>query len=415
MFSRQKTALFTAALIVLVVAAIEGIARVAIIVLLPRMGIDGRSTREIYAEQSDRLRTMLRDVDSSREVVDSVLGWRYRPGYRRGGDAVTPQGLRGDRLYDSLPPAGVLRIAAFGDSFVYGNEVDNGDNWTSLLEGDGSEIEALNFGVGGYGVDQAYLRYLREGHRFSPHVVVMGFISDDLRRLVNVYRRFVDSREVALAKPRFVMNGDDGLRILPNPLPSLTHYAHLIEQPGDVRRLGENDQWYSPAIYENPAYDPSATVRLAVTLWVHLRRQLLDADRVYVGEIVNRDSEAYRLQIALFERFLAAAQARGAEPVILLFPDRLSLERMRRGDATVYAPIAEALEHEGSPVIDLADAFQQFPNEALDDWFMPGGHYSRRGNEIVAAYVREWLRSAESPRGPMTALLTIARGSHVRR
>lgn len=412
MLSRRKTAAFTAIVIVLVLAVIEGMAQITVGVIMPRLGIDSRPTSEIYTEQSDRLRTMLREAERSREVVDSVLGWRYRPGYRNDGDAITAQGVRGDRLYEPLSSEGVLRVAAFGDSFVYGNEVSNRDSWTALLEGDGSDIEALNFGVGGYGVDQAYLRYLGEGARYSPHVVIMGFIPDDLRRLVNVYRRFVDSREVALAKPRFVLDGGGALRILPNPLPSLAHYERLLERPSDVRRLGEHDHWYSAAVYENAAYDISATMRLAVTLGLHLHRRLLDADRVYVGEIVNTNSEAYHLQMALFERFVSAARTHGAEPVILLFPDRLSLERMRRSDVTVYAPIARALANEGAPVIDLAHAFNKLPNEPLDHWFMPGGHYSPRGNEIVATAVRDWLQRRRSVDGSLSFPRTLARGSH---
>ena len=43
----------------------------------------------------------------------------------------------------------------------------------------------------GYGGDQAYLRYLFEGQRFAPRLVVMGCVPDDINRAVNAYRRFL--------------------------------------------------------------------------------------------------------------------------------------------------------------------------------------------------------------------------------
>ncbi len=389
--STEKKALFFGILLLVTVALVEGAARVALAVVAPRIGMDVRSTNAIFAEQSARVRTLLDDTE--REVIDSTLGWRYRPGYRNGADAVTAQGLRGDRLYDSLPPAGVLRFAAFGDSFVYGNEVGNADSWTAIVEQEAPRIEALNFGVGGYGVDQAYLRYLADGQRFSPHVVAMGFIADDLRRLVNVYRRFVDSREVALAKPRFVLDGGQQLVLLPNPLPTRSAYEGVLANPASVKRLGEHDHWYDAAVYENPAYDVSGTVRLAVAAWSRVRNRYLDADRLYLGEELNENSEAFRIQLVLFDRFLAAARERGVEPVILLFPDRLSLERRRAGSGTIYAPMARQLAARGAPVVDLAEAFATVTDEPVDSWFMPGGHYSRRGNEIVASHVRARLES----------------------
>lgn len=391
--ARSKRTLFTIIIVVVAIALIEGTARVALAIVAPALGIDVRPTSDIFAEQSSRVQKLFDEEDPSREVVDSALGWRYRPGYRNGADAVTTQGLRGDRLYDSMPPRGVLRFAAFGDSFVYANEVGNADSWTSLVEQAAPAIEALNFGVGGYGVDQAYLRFLVEGDRFAPHVVAMGFIADDLRRLVNVYRRFVDSREVALAKPRYVLDAHHELALLPNPLPTPSDYRRLLDNPADVRRIGEHDHWYDEAVYENPAYDVSATVRLAVAAWARVRNRYFDANRLFAGDTLNASSEAFHIQLALFDRFLATARERGVEPVILLFPDRHSLVQLRAGGQTVYAPMARALAARGAPVVDLADAFAAASDESVDAWFMPGGHYSRRGNEIVADHVRAKLES----------------------
>jgi hypothetical protein len=51
---------------------------------------------------------------------------------------------------------------------------------------------------------RAYLRYHQEGKRFRPHVVLIGFMSENIRRAVTVYRPFYQPESRApLAKPRF--------------------------------------------------------------------------------------------------------------------------------------------------------------------------------------------------------------------
>ena len=63
-------------------------------------------------------------------------------------DVINGQGLRSTREYAPKAPPGILRVAVFGDSFVYGNEVSAADVWTTRLEGDRSEREVLNYGGG---------------------------------------------------------------------------------------------------------------------------------------------------------------------------------------------------------------------------------------------------------------------------
>jgi hypothetical protein len=75
-----------------------------------------------------------------------------------------------------------------GDSFTFGLEVRYEDTWPRQLERLlGPEFQVLNFGVDGYGVDQAYLRYRRDGLAWRPEIVVLGVIDDDFRRTMCVY------------------------------------------------------------------------------------------------------------------------------------------------------------------------------------------------------------------------------------
>jgi len=353
-----------------------------------------------FERNGDLIRQFLNSKES-REVWDPVLGWRPRAGLSGPQDDISAQGIRAERLYAPLPARGVTRVAAFGDSFVYGNEVTTRESWARRLEVLDPRLEVLNYGVSAYGVDQAYLRYLREGTQFAPRIILIGFVEYDLRRLVNVCRCFMSHGEMPLIKPRFIFNHAGELRLLANPASSRSDLQRFAHDPRLLRTLGANDRWYQPLIYENPLYDVSATVRLLTTLSLRLYQEHLDPDRwmqrpsrVFAPGVrewrVRRSSEAYRLQVAIFDAFASAVRAANAVPVIVVFPSAGAIRGRFHHVPPAYTPLVRDMRSRGVAVMDLAEAFREFGNVAsVDSYFTSGGHYSSTGNEIVARWIAQ--------------------------
>lgn len=109
------------------------------------------------------------------------------------------RGLRGAREYQIPKPEGQLRIALFGDSFTFGEEVSDVETYAfqleRLLARSHPGVEVLNFGVHGYGHDQMLL-YLRETlPLYQPDIVLLGYVADDSLRNLTTFRDY--------AKPRF--------------------------------------------------------------------------------------------------------------------------------------------------------------------------------------------------------------------
>ena len=386
--THRQRVLFATVGIVFALAATEGVSLLAIRLSGALLDEPIRTTRDIFAEQSEGLRRLLAPDSSRMLTLDPLLGWRYRAGHRDSVYSINSEGLRGAREYAHHQPAGVLRVAAFGDSFVYGSKVADSAAWPAQMEHLFPEMEVLNYGVGGYGVDQAYLRFCAEGTALSPQVVIIGFVRDDLRRVVNVYRRFISTRDFPLVKPRFTLDSHGDLVLQPNPAPGPSQYERYLRTPREVVALGADDAWYRSLIYDNPLYDYSATVRLLVNVWLRLHDRYLGGDRLVRHGELNPESTAFAIQIALFERFAAAARAAGARPVIVVFPDQESVVAARHGQRTVVGPLIASLAARRLEYVDLTAAFLN-PELAgsVGDWFASGGHYSPAGNRIVA----QWL------------------------
>jgi hypothetical protein len=380
-------------------AIIEGMSWL-MIAMLPHSA--PRPVSKIYADQSAQLRAFLDTSQPKLLEWHPVLGWYYGPNFHSKSHNSNSKALRGTKEYATIAAPNVLRIAAFGSSIVYCSEVDDGDAWPALMEAKNPNLEVLNYGVGGYGTDQAYLRYLAEGADHAPRVVLIGFASDELGRTVNVYRRFImPIGQAPLFKPRYLRRADGSLSLLEVPMRSRPDYERLLKDPSEIIRLGKHDHWYQPSVYENPLYDYSTTVRLVVWTANQIYGRYVNGDRLVNGVVFNEESTAFKIQLELFSQFAEAVRANGALPVVVFFPEKVSADRGLAGGPKLYDPLLKPLKERGIEFLDAMEAFRATGMADSESWYAIGGHYSPKGNAIVADWLASEVMSlVESSAGP---------------
>jgi lysophospholipase L1-like esterase len=366
-----------------------------------------RPVRERERQLDETLEQMLQDPPDTLAVFDAALGWRPRPGLDKGTDVIDSRGLRSSREYATSPPAQTFRIAAFGDSFVYGSEVRGEEAWPAQLERIGHGLEVLNFGVPGYGPDQAYLRFLAEVESVHPHAAIFAIATPALLRIVTVSAAFQAEKPHFLAKPRFELDAAGELVLLANPLQKREDLRRFLHNPAAVRALGAHDYWYEPLVYENPVYDYSYTVRLAVALWEKVWRRYLDPERPVVGGrgagAMNASSRAFAILTRLIESFRRDAQERSIQPIVLLLPDGYSVLQSRAGKGGILDPLARWCAEQGIECLDATQAFEALGAEP-ERGFVNRFHYSAEGNASIARWLAEALdrlRSEPSLRSPL--------------
>jgi len=133
---------------------------------------------------------MLQFPERSLSRYDEALGWTsipntYYPDYYGPGKYVrtNAQGHRNDAEITVQVPRGKLRIICSGDSFTYGPGVANNHTWCHRLSELDDRFETVNLGKTGYGIDQFYLRYLRDGITLEHSIHIFAFVDGDLDRM----------------------------------------------------------------------------------------------------------------------------------------------------------------------------------------------------------------------------------------
>jgi len=385
----MKTGLFYGALLVSLWLALElgswGTLRV-----LPKLKGIHYEPIDVTSLSDEHRRILSRFLEGSTAYVgySATLGWTIKPG-----GAASPlyqanaQGFRATREYSTNPGPGIRRVAAFGDSFTHGDGVGNSETWAEMLSVTAPGLEVLNFGVGGYGIDQALLRYRQEGKHFHPHIVLIGFMSENINRSVNVYRPFyAPGTGQPLAKPRFRIKAGR-LSALDNPIGSLEEYQQLLDDtPSVLARLGESDYFYGHRAHASP-WDFLPSVRL---LKLSIQEIRLSSEPIIRGGRYNRQGEAFAVTSAILDAFVAEVRADAARPLILVFPARPDLRDNWSGGIRVYQPLLDDFRAKGYEYVDLLDAFERCRNHCAIDSLVPG-HYSAAGNRMIADFLRDFL------------------------
>jgi len=400
--SFRRRALLWLIMMAMTLSVVEILAALVLIIQPNIFGGHATSLEDRDARLVASVVGMLEDRPDALAEFHGDLGWRTRPGLDNGPDIISSQALRSRRDYSESPPPGVLRIAAFGDSFVYGSEVLTDEAWPSVIEQTRPNTEVLNYGVPGYGQDQIYLRFLAEGHDLEPKVVLFGVATPTLERIMMISAVFRSpglSTYDFIKKPRFLLDGDR-LSPAPNQLHRLSDFQRYVKDPSSFRELGAYDYWYEPLVYENRLFEYSRTGRLVFSGWAQLKRRLIDADRPLKGprggSVFNESSSGFQILTLILKRFVATAADWDMRPVVLILPDGYSTERMRSGQPGIMDPVREFCRDEGLDYIDVKDAFLAQPAEVeISSWFHNSFHYSVEGNRIVA----DWIRREVDRRG----------------
>jgi hypothetical protein len=291
---------------------------------------------------------------------DSQLGWvnipnvyvrdMYGPGiYLR----TNARGFRNNRDFADAVPPGKIRVICSGDSFTLGYGVSNDHTWCQELAAINPRLETVNMGQGGYGLDQAYLWYARDGIALDHDVQIFAFIGTDLRRMS--MRTFEGH-----PKPTLAIQGD---QLVPRnvPVPRVSAWDRLAQ------RLINFQELQSVKLLQRiffPGASHSSGGNNPVTL---------------------------KITAKVFDELAALNRKKNSVLVIAFLPTE---GEYRFGMPKHIAALKASVLQNGIEWVDLVEDFRKLPPEEAARFFIPegqfsqyrtgAGHYTNEGNAFVA-------------------------------
>jgi hypothetical protein len=363
-------------------AIVVGTIEICAAVIL-RFGIEPNARFLIWDPNLDQMRGQFLTQGSP---ADTELVWPK--------DATAPpRDATGAKFNPDFPEAGHACVSAYGDSFVWGDDVPLADGWVEQLSRR-LGCRVANYGVSGYGTDQAYLRFQQLTNDEAP-TVLLGLFPEMILRDVNQYRGFIGwGGGPYELKGRFLLDASGKLEWSPRPSIGPDDVPALLRKPAEIlpHEYFLPDSRNGPTTVRFPYSLTLARVALSPAIRAMITRRPIWTE-FYAPE---HPSGALALTTALIQAFARTAAVRGKRVLVVVLPSGTSFRGHAVHGDFEYAPLVSAIAAKGIDVLDGGAAL--LTELAGRDYCMLfsqpkcRGHYGSVGGTVVAAVVAAALR-----------------------
>jgi hypothetical protein len=330
---------------------------------------------------------------------------------------VQPNGARTSFVYKGRP----CRINTYGDSFTQCHQVSDGETWQEYLAAHLGE-PVRNFGMGGFGLYQAYRRMLREEQTENGAEYVMLYIwgDDHIRSLLRCrymltasWNRTQNARE---GKGR-MFHGNFWSNLEMNLTTGrFEEHDSRISDPKNLYRMTDPD-WMVANLKDDLALEMALYSRGLIQdidvaklkqLSRHLNRPLaLDEDppaRATVASLL--DAYAFAATKTILAKARAFTDAHHKKLMVILLDPYRATRALLEGGSRYDQEIVDFLQENEFTVFDMnlvhCEDYKDF-NLSVGDYFKRYfiGHYNPAGNHFFAYALKDrvvdWLDPAPLP------------------
>ena len=325
-------------------------------------------------------------------TYDRELGWRPRP--NASGQQKNSAGQSwhwatdkyGARRNQYFPASLAPYIATFGDSFTFGAEVDDNETWQNFLSNI-LNADVANYGVGGYGTDQAFLRFNKKIQQgLSPKIAVLSIYEENYKRIFNRFRPFLYAETgIKLGfKPRADVDRMGKLRFLGTPLKTPVYDRQELLEIVEASREGDFWAGFLPR-FEFPF---SFKLFRAAQIRLCLGNPSIPTCESATPPTWN-SPRVQSIMGALVSEFVSVCESKNIVPVILF------ISRHKNPPYAMFVDkLREEVLTEDISVIDFSEA-PSFDTSKVRIGPNDDAHFSPYGNKLLAEYIAQQLSAAK--------------------
>ncbi len=341
------------------------------------------------------------------------LGWDRKPGSK--GKEIN----QGKETYFEITNDGyrktgnnfnITRLATFGDSYTFCRYVNDDETWQSYLEKK-TNFNVRNYGVGNFGIDQAFIKYETTKIEPDADIILFGFVPETISRIHSYWKHFLEFGNKFAFKPIFRLNDQDELYKIES---YLNKNKSLPELRKNIREIKKLDVFYKKK-FKKRMFKFPYTISFTKNFFLNIKifknlllnefnfstnneNYLNKAQKIVINKniedanLLYNDSRYTKLLEKLIYQYDELIRKRDKKFILLFIPQRHDLELAIKNKSN-YRKFLFKLS-KNINIIDLTTTFLDYKDSNilyLEDNY--AGHLSKIGNEVVANTIYKFLKN----------------------
>jgi hypothetical protein len=329
-----------------------------------------------------------------KKTFDKSLGWNWRPNTEHKERVLSNNnyiffGKFGERKNNEERKK-IFNFASFGDSFVFCRFVKNNETWQEQIN-KSSSLNGLNLGVGNFGLDQIYLKYLKTKLPRNIKTVFIGFVPETLSRCLCSWKHYHEFNNIYSFKPKFI-NYKSTIKLLNNPIKNSKSFDKIEKI---IKKIRKNEFFYNAKFLKYKISFPyflsllkNPNRNFKLFFYSIIKILNLNENKIYefiISENCIQNDMYFGLKKhhmiikKLILKINKVSKLRKQKIIFLIFPQRYDLDLKRKNYYHFFQSLSKNLN-----IIDLTKTFNI---EDRNKIYLPakyGGHLTAYGNKIVA-------------------------------
>lgn len=313
------------------------------------------------------------------------------------------------RRFDPNEKNKISNYVVFGDSYALSRQVNESETIAHFL-GNAHNQYFPNYGVGNYGLDQAYLRYLKYESLLKDKHAIFIIVPETIVRINTRWRHFHETGNIFGFKPMFSINKNYDLLLNKNPIENFSDYEIIFSNFVNQNSFLIDDPMYKLR-FEEEAVNLKNLFKLKIATfsklieygeWLIKNRYLKSIDDVYGMSIRMKSNSKFTNKCystkqtkALLEKLILEIKKRTRNNMSIFVIPQLSDLKIDFSKRKYF--FKKLRDIHNVKVYDCSDYLIQKmgSRKKIDLLYVEkgfGGHLNKKGNFIISQWIKELIK-----------------------
>ena len=297
-------------------------------------------------------------------------------------------------------------ISVFGDSFAFCRYVNDDETWESYLE---KKLKANihNFGVGNYGLDQSFLKFLKYKNKLTTNIIIFNVVPETIARINSYWKHYREFGNILGFKPVFEFENNK-LRLRKNILKNNFDQKQIHKIISKIKKI---DIFYEKKFLKNKFHFPYT---------FNLLRNIFFYSKI----IINLTLQKITKKQAFYNNALRIILRKNIEESHLMYKDKKYSEKLEFMILYIYEELKKnnfkmillispqlldftegnyshvlKFYKEIAKKIPCIDMYEKIKNKKFEKYYFKdvyGGHFNKKGNKFVSEILFNFYKNKKN-------------------